>query len=364
MKGGIFYGTAGGAFGDTVPRYVDVSDLNAIEDSYDWLSGLGQAQWPSASGGCPPGTSPGCVPVPGHGRRLASAGRRPSEPRATERERRGREPQERRGGGGTSQRCPPGYEVVINYNVGRCERRCPPGTEREAESRIGGRRCVPTGRRPMRGLGALSSDTVWMAQAFLNEELAKRRLAEVPMDGNLTKATCEGLVKILKDVQAGGKVDPAFADFMKTNGALFDAPCAQVLGSGTVTSSRPPEPLPPQPQPPRQEFELEQCFIDFGDESEIVADIQEQINAQLDEEGYEPIPVTGQWDGKTCGAIFFLKGRFHPEPVPPCPEYQVPLECAEVVEPRKKGGGKMMVWALGGLVLALAGGGVYWATQR
>jgi hypothetical protein len=335
MNNGIFFGSMGGALGDSVPRYVDMSDLNAIEDSYDWLSGLGAASpWPSP-GRCPPRHRLECVPLP---------------PQRT----------------GASQRCPPGTELVKNFNVEQCLPRCRTGSVREPE-RIGGRRCVDRfSGRPTSGLGAIDSNTIWMAQAFLNEELSKRRLATVPMDGTLGRSTCEGLVAILKDVQKGGKVDPAFADFMKANGALFDAPCAQMLPT-TVTSSTPPIPLPKQPasSPPATppKFELEQCFINFGDESDVVADVQAQLNEQLDAEGYEPIPETGQWDGKTCGALFFLRGRFSPEPIPPCPEYQVPLECPEVVEPRKKSS-RALWWALGGLGVLVVAGGAYAVSQR
>jgi hypothetical protein len=266
---------------------------------------------------------------------------------------------------GASQRCPPGTELVKNFNVEQCLPICRPGFAREPE-RIGGRRCIDRlSGRPMSGLGAIDADMIWMAQAFLNEELAKRRLPTVPMDGTLGRSTCEGLVAILNDVQKGGKVDPAFADFMRQNGALFDAPCAQMLPT-TVTSSTGPLPLPPPSGgggEPRPQFELEQCFINFGDKSDVIADVQAQLNEQLDAEGYEPIPETGQWDGKTCGALFFLRGRFSPEPIPPCPEYQVPLECPEVVEPRKKSS-RGIWWALGGLGVLVVAGGAYAVSQR
>jgi hypothetical protein len=81
-----------------------------------------------------------------------------------------------------------------------------------------------------------------------------------------------------------------------------------------------------------------ECVINFGQKFAEIGVLQQQLNATLVANGYQPIPVTNTWDAATCGAMFELGGKFSPSASPSCPHYySVPLSCPSVSKPVKPG---------------------------
>jgi len=219
-----------------------------------------------------------------------------------------------------------------------------------------------------RGVGAVDTNTVWMAQMFLNEELRKRGMAPVRDDGVMDPTVCGALVFVLERVRAGETVDQGFADFMKENGRAFDSACTNValdppeaIEGGYGAPLPPPTPEPEGPG--ERNVDWIDCWISQGDTGPHVVDLQHKINQALLSAGFEAIPETGVFDAATCGAMFELGGSFSP-PIAECPAWVVPHECPDMTMPRKSGNVKMGAFAVGGLLVAVGLGGAYWLSNR
>jgi hypothetical protein len=130
------------------------------------------------------------------------------------------------------------------------------------------------------------------------------------------------------------------------------------------------EPLPmPARRPDAEPVVTDVCTFNFGDESDVIVDLQLELNVALETAGYEPIPTTGVYDGRTCGAIFALMGTFQPTVTSAeCPNgWLVPFECAESIQPTRKEEKKKMstaaMFGIAALVAAVVVGGVYAARK-
>jgi hypothetical protein len=235
------------------------------------------------------------------------------------------------------------------------------------------------------GLGAMSSGDIELLQTLLNYELTARNRAEIAITAGWDVATCVALTFLLQQYQATPPTSDStgawIIDIWNENMAAILAACEAVKAGAT--------PLPP---PPPTNGGITNggttttnggytpggvctaagcdCYVYEGDEGPHITDLQQQLNAALDANGYEGIVATGVYDKETCGAIFELTGTFRPEfPGTHCntdmtQEWLVPLECPDMVLPKKKGGvSRASMFAIGGLVLAAGLGGAYWIAQ-
>jgi hypothetical protein len=157
-------------------------------------------------------------------------------------------------------------------------------------------------------------------------------------------------------------------------GAGVDAECAKIRGPW-------PQPGMAQVAPPPTPGK-DPCKIEFGDSSLIVAKMQQEMNLDLEMEGYAPITVSGFWDAATCGALFVLKGVWDPQiaacggggwTVPAaCPPGVAPIipvkiddePIDDVIDEPVTKTSTATAWMLGGLVAAAAVTGLYMATKR
>ncbi len=235
-------------------------------------------------------------------------------------------------------------------------------------------------------LGALSADDIELLQTLVNYELSVLNHPEIALTAAWNEETCVALTFLLQQYQASPTPPTAdstggwIIDIWNENKAAILAACEAVKAGATA------------PPPPPTNGGITNggtttnggftpgsvctaagcdCYVYEGDEGPHITDLQQQLNAALAANGYEGIVTTGAYDKETCGAIFELGGAFRPDfPGTHCNpdmtlEWLVPLECADMVLPKKKGGvSRAGMFAVGGLVLAAGLGGAYWIAQR
>lgn len=219
------------------------------------------------------------------------------------------------------------------------------------------------------------------AQQLANDVLEALNYATIEEDGKLGPATCGAIAYVysqipIEELNFVATEANAFASYVRSAPELESACTQQIAQSRWVTPSRLGPPPSPEPasEEPSMEFEEPEvlappgaCEFEFGDSHPQIKTLQAQLNEALDAEGYEQIPVTGTYDPQTCGAIFELGGAFSPAPSELCPRgWTVPLECADMVIPKKKsenGVSTAAMWGIGGLLALAAVGGIYAATK-
>jgi hypothetical protein len=109
--------------------------------------------------------------------------------------------------------------------------------------------------------------------------------------------------------------------------------------------------------------------------------MQRDMNSLLQKNDFKPIPVNGNWDAQTCGALFALTGKWDPFidlcQIPGREDvggWQVPAGCKSGVQPiaptpvhpdeSGKKSGSTMAWMLGGLIGAAALAGLYASRKK
>jgi hypothetical protein len=225
---------------------------------------------------------------------------------------------------------------------------------------------------PRSTLGQLTpealANVVFSVQAFLNDALQQANQPPIRVDGNLDRATCDALSAWSRG--EFGPLDPTLVEIISANVTAIQAACDAIRG-GQVPVLPPPGQAGPPPV-----FQPDPCEqIDLGERSARVLSVQQQINAQLRDAGYVPIPENSTWDPITCRALGFLTFGIDP-PRPPeewlvteCPQGVVfELNCPPAPAPQKAGapaaaaGGGSGAGALALLAIALLGG-AYLVTQ-
>lgn len=247
---------------------------------------------------------------------------------------------------------------------------------------------VLTPKRGGMGLGALSFAQVQTLQDLLNLENDYRDRPYIQVTGTWNNETCLTVMYFVSLLQQGEQVDPFLYDFLYNNENDIAAACTALSqqpppGPGPAPAPSPPAPGPgPAPAPsPNEDTTMPSnvsacnesgcdCYVNEGDQGPHLTSLQAELNAALDQAGYDPIPQSGVYDKETCGAIFELQGSFVPTYPPSCTnvegEWIVPLQCPDMVRPTKKGGGtsRASMFAIGGLLLAAGLGGAYWLSKR
>lgn len=242
------------------------------------------------------------------------------------------------------------------------------------------------------GLGALSFSQVQTLQDLLNIENQYRSRPLIEVTGQWDNATCLTVYYYTDILLQGGQVDPFLYDFLYNNEVAIAAACQQVSQAGQApqpppTTTTEPPPASDSTSPPITtsgggaavptttvdpcSASGCDCLVYEGDAGPHIENLQQQLNAALDANGYEPIPVTSTYDKATCGAIFELGGSFMPTYPAVCNnvegEWVVPLQCPDMVIPKKKGEGgtsRASMFAIGGLLLAAGLGTAYWVSKR
>lgn len=241
---------------------------------------------------------------------------------------------------------------------------------------------VLTPARPRRSVGAAppGGETFWWnIQVNINDHLAQLDREEVEVTEKPDVPTCAALQWLLEHMPS----DAYFREFVEEpeNRKLIDEGCRSAtegmetlpVPKSTSSSAEPEE----QPQDEEQD-PVEQpvvsacdggrcdCYVHENDSGDHIAFLQEELNEALADAGFEPISVTGVYDAATCGAVFELGGSFRPSYPDLCTnpegEWIVPLECPEMVMPKKSSRASM--FAVGGLVLAAGLGAAYWVSKR
>jgi hypothetical protein len=136
----------------------------------------------------------------------------------------------------------------------------------------------------------VKNDTAYKWQYMLNSELGARGLTTVPEDGVFNAKTCAGFVAFIKSYQAdpdSPTPDDTFAQIVVQNQKGIVAACQALM----ATPAAPPPPAPaPVPVAPTVSA------------TDLMKQQQAMLNTWLVSVGYQPIAVTGVWDGPTCGA--------------------------------------------------------------
>ena len=130
-------------------------------------------------------------------------------------------------------------------------------------------------------------------QYMLNSELAARGLPTVPEDGIFTTATCAGFGAFGRSYNADPNSptpDDTFAGIVVQYQKGIVAACAALA----QPAAAPPPPATVAAAPPPAAPAISA--------SDLMRQQQTMLNAWLVSVGYLPIPVSGVWDGPTCGA--------------------------------------------------------------
>jgi hypothetical protein len=250
----------------------------------------------------------------------------------------------------------------------------------------------------------ISADDVAFLVSVVNNMLFDMGLE--PISGAITQVNaqlCGAADFVAKQVKAGNQLLQAqdVADFMGLAtqlGALMGTLCAPLApwpAPAKSTSAPPPAPVPtPSVVNPfvaiwasaglnlaseAARLGHDPCLVRVSDAgSPVVSEMQRTMNALLQDNGFKPIPVNGNWDAQTCGALFALTGKWDPF-ISLCQiagredvgGWQVPAGCKSGVQPVAptpvhpdepvpgKKTGTTMAWMLGGLIGAAALTGLY-----
>lgn len=138
----------------------------------------------------------------------------------------------------------------------------------------------------------VKNDTAYRWQYMLNSELGARGLQTVPEDGIFNAKTCAGFQTFIRSYQEdpdNPTPDDSFADLVVKNQKAIVAACTALLNPSAATPVAPP-PLAPVPS------------VASASGADLMRQQQTMLNTWLVSAGYQPIPVTGAWDGPTCGA--------------------------------------------------------------
>jgi hypothetical protein len=242
----------------------------------------------------------------------------------------------------------------------------------------------------LRGLGAMGGGDIELLQTLINGELEDRQQPLLTVTSVWDAPTCDALTALLQEYAAATPAPPQAStagwiiDIWNANQQEILAACETVAGQVQTTTPTTPSTTPAPSTTPGATVPMAactaagcDCYVYEGDVGPHITDLQQQLNAALDAHGYEGIVATGVYDKETCGAIFELGGSFRPDfPGTHCStdmtqEWLIPLECPDMVLPKKKGaapnGGGMSragMFAVGGLVLAAGLGAAYWVAQR
>lgn len=236
------------------------------------------------------------------------------------------------------------------------------------------------------GLGAMTFVQIQTLQDLLNMENDYLGREYIPVTGVWDPATCLTVAYFNQILTEGGKVNQYLYDTLEnwqydivaacqalsqapppTNGGVTNGGVTNggVTNGGTTTTNG-------GAAPDACRASGCDCYVYEGDAGPHVTRLQEEINVALAAGDYEGIAVSGVYDKQTCGAIFELGGSFKPSDesfAQLCDPYMtqewlVPLQCADMVIPKKKGGpSRAGMFAIGGLVLAAGLGGAYWIAQ-
>lgn len=228
------------------------------------------------------------------------------------------------------------------------------------------------------------------AQTALNPVLYLFGYQPLALDGQLTPQFCGAVYaanlhiaqahqNAYADIpQQAWTYIQAWLDAWGQFGDVMTGWCQAFPQSQWVTPPAQPGAQPPGPGPSTPEYidpQTGECILAAGISQPYVADVQRQLNVDLDRAGYQPIPVTGTFDDETCGGIIALKGSFNPVIAAPCTGngYRINFSCAHAIEPTKKGEVKppppkkkmsTAAMAVGGMVAAAAVAGIYFAVKK
>lgn len=133
----------------------------------------------------------------------------------------------------------------------------------------------------------VSNATALKWQYMLNTELAARGLQTVPEDGVFNTATCNGLAAFVRSYQQAPNdptPDDTFLSLVSQyHQAIYDT-CTALSKPATTTA--------PAPAPTTTAVSA----------TDLMKQQQTMLNTWLVSVGFNPIQVTGKWDGPTCGA--------------------------------------------------------------
>lgn len=137
----------------------------------------------------------------------------------------------------------------------------------------------------------VKNDTAYRWQYMLNSELGARGLPNVPEDGVFNVKTCAGFQAFIRSYQEdpdNPTPDDSFADLVVKNQKAIVAACTALLNPAPAPVA--PPPLAPAPT------------VAAASGTDLMKQQQTLLNSWLTSVGYQPIQVTGAWDGPTCGA--------------------------------------------------------------
>jgi hypothetical protein len=223
---------------------------------------------------------------------------------------------------------------------------------------------------------AIPANDVAFLIDVVNSILYDWGMSAVPVATKLTPALCGGVEFIASQLNAGKKIaseqdaddlkglwDDYESTFIATCGALKPWPAPTRTGTPAVPSQ-------PSTGAPV-------CSVVFGTKAPVVAILQATMNDILVQDGYKPIPLSGEWDAITCGAMFALRGAWDPSGDPRlaslCPGgWQVPPACPKGVTPivptkdedAPTKSSTATAWMLGGLLGTAALAGLYVSTRK
>lgn len=231
-----------------------------------------------------------------------------------------------------------------------------------------------------------------------------------PISGAITQVNaslCGAADFVAKQIQAGNKLLNAqdvsdFIGLAKQYGATMSALCQPVApwpvpAKSTTVPTPSPAPSPPAATNPfvaiwksagldlaseAARLGHDPCLVRAADAgSAVVAEMQQSMNVLLQKNGFKPIPVNGNWDGATCGALFALSGKWDPL-ISLCQiagrddvgGWQVPAGCKTGTQPvaptpvdsetPTTTTKASMAWMVGGLLAAAAIAGVVATKKR
>lgn len=192
---------------------------------------------------------------------------------------------------------------------------------------------------------------VIVMQSLMNDEVLKKKgFSLVPENGKLDALTCGTASAMYADVKASRVTVSAELKRLLTASAIINAcgshqpwvvakQISAPAPAPTVTSPPPPAPVTttaPKPTVPAGP-DYSQCWIDYGNKTQAVREMETLINARLAAKGYHPIPKLGTWNAQMCGAMSVLKNQYDKWPIKACPGgVVVPLRCPTSIPPIKK----------------------------
>lgn len=135
--------------------------------------------------------------------------------------------------------------------------------------------------------------SVQLFQQHLNQALKSEGYKTITADGRMGPATCGAFNFV------AGKYPALFAKDPIENIGI-----CQSFTNPTKVGSTKPEPSPSSPE--AKQLDQQYGGLPWLVADARVADLQNQINRQLDSNGFLPIGITGMLDPPTCGAMVYL----------------------------------------------------------